>query len=137
MERSDEIEALVAAWFEAATRGDASLVDERVSPSPAACLIGSDPAEVFRGGERVASFLKGEVEGAGGSATFSPRDIEAFSEGAVGWVTTMLTITLSDGRQVTPRWSAVVHLEGGVWKFVQTHASIAVANDEIGWIYPD
>lgn len=32
-------------------------------------------------------------------------------------------------------WSAVFHNEDGVWRFVQTHASIAVPNDQIGWVY--
>jgi hypothetical protein len=53
----------------------------------------------------------------------------------VGWAATRLTITLPDGGQVSPRWSAVFHREDGEWRFVQTHASIAVPNDQIGWVY--
>ena len=136
MERSEEIERLVSDWFAAASQGDASLVAERVSPSPSVRLIGSDPSEVFKGGDAVAEFLHGEVEGAGGHATFAPADIEAFSDGDVGWATTQLTITMPDGKYVSPRWSAVFHREDGMWKFVQTHASIAIPNDEIGWLYP-
>jgi ketosteroid isomerase-like protein len=137
MERSEEIEQLVADWFAAATRGDASLVAERVSSEAATRLIGSDPAELFKGGDAVAGFLAGEVEGAGGHATFAPTATEAFSEGTVGWATSQVTITMPDGKHVSPRWSAVFHKEDGIWKFVQTHASIAVPNDEIGWVYPD
>jgi ketosteroid isomerase-like protein len=136
MERSVDIENLVVAWFEAATAGDSSLVAAHVSQADGTRLIGSDPGEVFKGGEAVAAFLKGEVDGAGGQATFSPEETEAFREGSVGWATTQLTITMPDGRYVSPRWSAVFHLEDGVWKFVQTHASIGVPNDEIGWVYP-
>ena len=137
MERSPEIEALVAAWFEAATNGDPSLVAAHVAHGETTRLIGSDPDEVFKGGPAVSEFLRGEVEGAGGRAKFSPTDTEAFSEGSVGWATTQVTITMPDGRHVTPRWSAVFHQEDRVWKFVQTHASIGVPNDEIGWVYPD
>ena len=85
----------------------------------------------------MAEFLRGEVEGAGGTATFAPTGTEAFSEGTVGWATTTVTISLPDGRHVSPRWSSVFRLEDGVWKFVQTHASIGVPNEEIGWVYPD
>lgn len=137
MESSPQIERLVADWFAAATKGDASLVKAHVSPSAATRLIGSDPDEVFKGGAAVAEFLTGEVEGAGGHATFEPADIEAFSESTVGWATTRVTITMPDGKHIAPRWSGVFHQEDGVWKFVQTHASIAVPNDQIGWIYPD
>jgi hypothetical protein len=55
----------------------------------------------------------------------------------VGWATTKLTITLPDGRHVSPRWSSVFHREDDTWRFVHTHASIAVGNDDVGWIYPD
>lgn len=136
-EQSTEIEALVAAWFESASRGDPALVDRHVSPDAATILIGSDPDEILRGGDAVAGFLRREVVAAGGNATFTPRQITAFREGNVGWATALLTIALPDGRQVSPRWTAVVHLEAGVWRFVQTHASIGVENDRIGWVYPD
>ena len=137
MQRSPELEQLVAGWFQAASRGDASLVDAHVSRDEGVRLIGSDPAELFQGGRAVAEFLRGEVDGAGGAATFAPTGTEAFSEGTVGWATTTVTITLPDGRHVSPRWSSVFRLEDGVWKFVQTHASIGVPNEEIGWVYPD
>jgi uncharacterized protein (TIGR02246 family) len=136
MERSGEIEQLVADWFSAATKGDASLVSEHISPGADARVIGSAPDEVFQGGAAVVEFLTGEVKGAGGRVTFEPKDIEAFSEGSVGWAATWVTITMPDGRQISPRWSAVFHREEGVWKFVQIHASIAVPNEQIGWIYP-
>jgi ketosteroid isomerase-like protein len=135
MERSAELEALLAAWFSAASRGDASVVDKHVSVHDGARLIGSDPQECFRGGNAVAEFLRGEVRGAGGSVRFAPLEIEAFSEGTVGWAAARLKISLPDGRCVSPRWSAVFHQENGTWKFVQTHASVAVSNDQIGWTY--
>ena len=67
----------------------------------------------------MAGFLRGEVVNAGGNVRFDPRQIEAFSEGTVGWATTMLRITLPDGGTVSPRWSSVLHREGDQWKFVQ------------------
>lgn len=135
MQRCAELEDLVAAWFAAASQGDAAMVDEFVSQDDGVRLIGSDPDEWFRGGAAVADFLRGEIEGAGGAASFQPAGTEAFSDGTVGWATTALTITLPDGGHVSPRWSSVFHREGDVWKFVQTHASIGVPNDEIGWAY--
>ncbi len=136
MQRSPELEDLVSRWFAAASSGDASLVDAHVSAEPGTALIGSDPDEWFRGGEAVAQFLSGEVTNAGGQAKFSTEATEAFVEGTVGWVTTRLTITLPDGGHVSPRWSSVLHREGDQWRFVQTHASIGVTNDDVGWIYP-
>ena len=135
MERSAELRELVQAWFASASAGDGSLVDRHVSRSEMNRLIGSDPAEWIQGGPAVTEFLKGEVESSAGSVTFTPSDIEAFSEGTVGWAAAHLTISIPDGGRVSPRWSAVFHREDDVWKFVQTHASIPVKNDEIGWEY--
>ena len=136
MERSEELERLVADWFASASRGDRSLVDAHVSDDPGTRLIGSDPDEILDGGAAVRAFLAGEVASAGGRAAFAPADVAAYSEGTVGWATANLRITLPDGRYVTPRWSAVLRREEGVWRFVQTHASIGVPNDAVGWVYP-
>jgi ketosteroid isomerase-like protein len=135
MRRSAELETLVHDWFASATAGDGSLVTRHVSSDPAVRLIGSDAEEWLQGGPAVAAFLTGEVEGAGGRVHFTPSDTEAYEEAGVGWAATRLTITLPDGTQITPRWSSVFHKEDGVWKFVQTHASIPQGNAEVGWDY--
>ena len=134
MERSSEIEELVGDWFAAASRGDASVVDRYVTADPAVRVVGSDPDEWIKGGELVAKFLRGEVAGAGGDVTFTPSETEGYSEGDVGWAATKLTISLSDGKRIQPRWTAVFVRQDG-WRFVQTHASIAVPNNEVGWTY--
>ena len=134
MERSPEIEELVEEWFAAASRGDASVVDRYVIADPAVRIVGSDPAEWIKGGDLAAEFLRGEVDGAAGEVTFTPSETEAYSDGDVGWAATKLTISLPDGKRIQPRWTAVFVRQDG-WKFVQTHASIAVPNDEVGWTY--
>ena len=134
MERSPEIEELVEEWFGAASRGDASVVDRYVTSGPAVRIVGSDPGEWITGGTLAAEFLRGEVAGAGGRVTFTPSETEGYTEGDVGWAATRLTISLPDGKRIQPRWTAVFVRQDG-WKFVQTHASIAVPNDEVGWAY--
>jgi ketosteroid isomerase-like protein len=135
MQPEPTIVELVHAWFSAATRGDASVIEHHVSTQPATRLVGSDPDEWLQGGEQIATFLRGEVEGAAGEVRFEPSETEAFANGNVAWAATKLTITLPDGKRVSPRWTAVLVLEDNVWKFVQTHASIAIPNDEVGWSY--
>jgi ketosteroid isomerase-like protein len=137
MQRSPDIESLVQSWFEAANRGDPSIVRAHVSPGEGTRLIGSDATEVFKGGAAITMFLSVEIEGAAGRAQFVARDVEAFEEGTVGWASARLKITMKDGRSVTPRWTAVFHREEGVWKFVQTHVSIGVSNEAVGWTYPE
>ena len=98
---------VVHAWFEAASRGDPAAIDSYVSTSPFTRLVGSDPDEWLHRGEEIAAFLRAEVGGAAGAVTFTPSETEAFAVGDVGWAATKLTIALSDGKRVTPRWTAV------------------------------
>jgi adenylate cyclase len=136
VDRSAELEHIVVAWFENASRGDASLVATHTSQSGGTRLIGSDPGEFFRGGSAVTQFLNSQVEGAAGNASFTPGDVEAFCEGTVGWATANLAIRLPNDTQVSPRWSGVFHMEDGVWKFVQMHVSIGISNEDVDWVYP-
>lgn len=135
MDPESTIVEVVQAWFAAASRGDPSAVERHVSPSSLTRLVGSDPDEWLSGGEQITEFLRAEVLGAGGNVTFTPSETEAFALGDVGWAATKLTITLADGKRITPRWTAVFVRHDGVWQFVQTHASIAVPNDQVGWSY--
>ena len=135
MEPSPEIEQLVTSWFSAASHGDASLVDRHVSASDQTAPRRQRCAGVAPRRARRRCVPRGEVEGAGGSVTFTPSETEAYREGSVGWAATKLTIRLPDGTHVAPRWTAVFVSRDDVWQFVQTHTSIAVGNDDAGWTY--
>jgi hypothetical protein len=131
VERSPELERFITDWFDAATRGDPSLVDRHISRLEGSRLAGSDPEEWFDG-EAAATFLKRELQGSGGNVR-TLDDLEAFSEGTVGWGMARFTIAFPDGSSVSPRWSAVFHREDDDWKFVQLHASVGVSNADAGW----
>ena len=62
----------------------------------------------------------------------TPDETEGYREGDVGWAATKLTVSFPDGKRIQSRWTAVLVRRDG-WKFVQTHASIAVPNEEVGW----
>jgi hypothetical protein len=130
MERAPELEAIIAGWFEAASKGDGSWVDRHVSREPDALLVGTDPNEWIQG-ERVGEFLKGEAEAMAGTVDISPGEPVAFREGDVGWGITRPTLKLPDGNAVSPRWSAVFRREDGEWKAVQIHASVGIPNEQL------
>jgi hypothetical protein len=130
MEPSSELRDLIAGWFKAVEQGDQSWVDRHVSRQDGMRLIGTDPNE-WLDAEGAIAFLKGEAEAMAGMVRASPGEPEAFYEGTVGWGTTRPTLTLPDGRTVSPRWSAVFHREDGEWKMVHLHASVGVANEEL------
>jgi adenylate cyclase len=132
MERSPDLEKLVADWFNAASRGDPSLIDRHVSLDPGALLVGTDPDEWFPG-KAAADYLRSQIPGSGGLKR-TLEGLRAFSEGSMGWAVTRFSLTFPDGRSISPRWSAVFHQEDGDWKIVHLHASLGISNDESGWV---
>jgi hypothetical protein len=105
-------------------------VDHHISHKDGVRLVGTDPSEMLDG-ENVAEFLREEVKAMGGVIKVSPGEIEAYQEGPVGWGLAHPTLTLPNGMQFSPRWSAVFHREDGAWKLVQLHASVGVSNEQL------
>ena len=63
-------------------------------------------------------------------ATIDVDEVVAFSEGTVGWVVCRLTLVRSDGTTVPMRFTGVLHLDHGLWRFVHGHLSQGAANEE-------
>ncbi len=66
----------------------------------------------------------------GGSVPLTPGDPEAYVEGSVGWVADQATLTLPDGGELRLRFTGVLHREDGECRFVQSHGSLGVANED-------
>lgn len=128
MEPSHEVRDVIAGWFQAVVKGDVTWRDRHVSSLPDIRIVGTDPDEWLRG-EAAFAFLRDEAASVGGKVKIIIREVEGFREGSVGWGVAIPEITLQDGRKVTPRWSAVFHLENDTWKLVQLHASIGISNE--------
>jgi ketosteroid isomerase-like protein len=123
------LRAVISGWFESLAAADNTWRDRHVSRDPNLRIIGTDPVEFLRG-EAAYAFLKTEADNVGGMLKIAVGDVEAFSHGDIGWGVARPTIALPDGRTVNLRWSGVFRKEDGVWKLVQLHASIAMANAE-------
>jgi hypothetical protein len=121
---------IIVGWFEAVARGDASWVERHVSRQPGSRVVGTDPGE-WMDGTQGAEFLAEEAKAMGGQIQVAMADAEAFREGSVGWGVARPTITLPNGKSITPRWSGVFHHEDGQWKLVQLHASVGVSNEQL------
>ena len=131
MERSPELEQIIGGWFQAVSHGDTSWVDRHVSQQARVRLVGTDPNE-WLDGEQVAEFLKEEAKAlAPMGVKVAAGEPEACREGTVGWGVTRPTLTLPNGKEISPRWSAVFHQEDGQWKLVQLHASVGIPNEEL------
>jgi hypothetical protein len=130
VEPSSELRDIIVGWFNAVVKGDAAWVDRHVSRVAGSRVVGTDPEE-WMDGERGAAFLTEEAKAMGGHIQVTMNDAEAFREGTVGWGVARPTITLPNGKAITPRWSGVFHQEGGEWKLVQLHASVGISNEQL------
>jgi len=129
---SQEVTSVIRAWFESVQAGDTTWANTHVSEEPGTRLIGTDPGEVLDG-KAVARFLHNEATALQGRAQVDPGEIEAFVHGDVGWGFARPVVSFADGPTVSPRWTAVFQREAGTWKLVQLHASVSIANDEVGF----
>ena len=130
MEPSAELQGVIRSWFESVAKGDASWLDTHLSTDKRLRIIGTDPQEWLQG-QQAADLLKADLAVMGGKVTIQVKEVEAFSEGSVGWGVALPEITLEDGKKVAPRWSAVFRRENGDWKAVQVHASVGVTNEQL------
>jgi len=115
-------------WSQAVSEGDTESALARLSEHHGTLLIGTDPAEWWRGQEARAIWAR-QIEELG-TFPFTCDEIEAWEEGSVGWASVKETINW-EGGPMDARATYVLHLERGEWKVVQVHWSFPKANVEV------
>lgn len=128
MRASTELRNIIEGWFESVANGNPVWAERYVSRRAGVRMVGTDPAQWLEG-PKVTEYLKKEVKVLGGIVKVSQGGTEAYQEGSVGWGVANPILILPDGKQITPRWSAVFHQEDGEWKLVQLHASVGIPNE--------
>ena len=129
MEPSEEIRRVVERWTLATARGDAIPL-ERLSDHPGTLMIGTDPAEWWRGKAAHAIWAR-QIEQIG-AFPVTATEIDAWEEGTVGWAGVKETVEW-EGRSIESRATYVLHLERDEWKIVHVHWSFPRAKvDTLG-----
>ena len=128
MERSEEIRRVIERWTRAIADGDEDCL-ERLSTHDGTLLIGTDPAEWWRGAETRAVWGR-QIEELRGVFSVRADEIDAWEEGTVGWAALKETISV-DGKSREARATYVLRLERGEWKVVQVHWSVPQANVDV------
>jgi class 3 adenylate cyclase len=131
VEPSPELEAVFRRWVAAWNSRDVDTYFNLFADEPGVLNIGTDPDEwvsdlaMMRA---VAEAQIGEFDEIG--ATYEVEHVEAFTEATVGWIASRLSALGSDATKIPLRVTAVCHLDRGMWRFVQTHSSVGVENEE-------
>jgi class 3 adenylate cyclase/ketosteroid isomerase-like protein len=121
VEPSEEIRRVIARLTKAIAEGDSDSVLGRLSDHPGTLIVGSDPAEWWRGDETRALWGR-QIEEFDGSFLVAADEIDAWEEGSVGWASVKETIAWA-GKTIEGRASYILHLEHGEWKVVHVHWS--------------
>jgi hypothetical protein len=118
--------------YERFNAGDASAIDDFLSTEEDSQGIGTDPREWWAGADAVRAAWNTQVpEMHAAGMRFEPGDIQAFSEGSVGWFAHQPTLRMPDGSELLARATGVCRRENGVWKMVQFHFSLGMMNEEV------
>jgi len=127
MLRSEELKDLLLDLYQASAAGNQSFFEGLISNDDDVITIGSEPEEYWQG---YSTILRERSSRSSTSdiGSIVPGDIQAFVEGAVGWVADRPTLKLTDGSELRLRLTAVFRSEAGRWKLVQQHVSIGVPN---------
>ncbi len=131
MENSSEIKAVMQKIYQAMSNGKAEEFEKLLSQEVGTLVIGTDPREWWNGYEVINRFFGQQIMEMGGTMQIVGSDIEAYSEGSVGWSADRATIALNDGTKIPFRGTSVLHREGDNWKLVQWHVSVGAANEEV------
>jgi len=128
MEPSEEIRRIIERFTRAIAEGDDESALERLSEHEGTLIVGTDPAEWWRGREARAVWGR-QIKELLGAFSVRADEIEAWEEGNVGWAGVKETVSVG-GRTLEARATYVLHLERGEWKVVQVHWSFPQANVE-------
>ena len=120
MEPSEEIRRVIERWTKAIADGDSETVLGRLSNESGTLVVGTDPAEWWRGVEAHAVWSRQIQEI--GRFPIVATEVDAWEEGSVGWAAVKEVVNLETGA-FESRATYVLHLERGEWKVVQVHWS--------------
>ena len=129
MEPSPELEAFARRLAEAFNSRDTETRLNLYADEPGLIVLGSAPDEWWSGYatmRSVVTTLTPEFEAI--DSTIEVEHVEAFSEGTVGWFVCRLVMR-SRTMTVPMRYTAVVHLDRGVWRIVHAHLSQGVDDE--------
>jgi len=132
MEPSAELQAVVGRLFGAINARDPVTARNLHADVAGVTFIGTDPDEWWTSYHEIMTVFEAQLqEFESGDVTFTTGEIQAHSEGTVGWVACRPSLRFADGSSTELRWTAVLHLDHGIWRFVQWHLSAPVENEEV------
>lgn len=131
MKPSSELGAVVGRLFAAINARDLDTFLNLHADEVGVLFIGTDPNEWFPDLETLRHIVAAQMrEFDDVGVTFELGQVEGYEEGTVGWVAARPKMLLPDASTASTRLTGVLHLDRGVWRFVQWHLSVGAENEE-------
>jgi hypothetical protein len=130
MEQSSELIELTRRSYEALSSGDISFLERHLSQQDGVLAIGSDPGEWWADYATIIRVFKTQLEEMGG-LSIDVGDLNAYSDGNVGWAAGQPVLRLADGTSFQHRTTIVFQKQQGEWKIVHWHSSAGVPNADL------
>ena len=131
--QSQEVES-VARRALIAYMWDSEALSNLVTSDPRLRVLGSDLGELWSGPDQFLSIRETQRRESGlteeDAADFRVDSVEGFQDGDFGWATMFWTLVTPEG-ETQLRTTAVLRIEAGVWRVIQWHNSIPVANERV------
>jgi ketosteroid isomerase-like protein len=124
---ADEVRAAIGEMIDAQNAGDAERLRSLLSGRPDAVHIGTDAGEWWTSKE----LIDGAAADGDDDVQVVADDLDVHVHGDVAWVEGRGRFTNRSGGERPVRMTGVLIREHGRWAMAQSHASIAVPNDDI------
>lgn len=129
MEPAPELVPLVERVYRSYAAFDGDAIDDILARHPGTLGIGTAPEEWHAGYEAFAAVMRVQFQEMP-KLRFDIEDITAWKEGTVGWAACRAMLVIEGMPSVSTRSTFVLHEEGALWRIVQWHISIPVANED-------
>jgi class 3 adenylate cyclase len=127
---SEELRSFMHRFYAAWQAWDFDTMKDMISAKPHSLIIGTDPAEWWNAKDGMDIWMAQSRET--GRITIRSTGLATYSCGNVGWAADQPVITFEEGKgSVSVRLTGVLAIERGHWRFVQMHASVGQANEQV------
>ena len=127
---SEELRSFMHRFYAAWEAWDFDTMRDMISAKPHSLIIGTDPQEWWKGNEGI-EIWTAQAEQTG-RLTIRSTALETYSCGNVGWIADRLKVTIEAAKStVSMRVTGVLAIERGQWRFMQMHASVGQANEQV------
>ncbi len=128
MKNDEKLKIAVKNLYDAVSTGDRQYLEKTIASEGDVFCIGTDSNEFWNDRSLILENLVSQSES---GVKIASGNINAYSEGSVGWAVDEPKFVFTNGTEVSIRMTLIFHLENENWTMLQAHCSLGVPNSEL------